>query len=125
MERFSKPYGPLFDIKSSFYESNETHLADANAINKVYSQQPIRTRCKACGSQLPTSSDFRNHGVSYTICPNCTHCNGFHDDTLEFTDYLYKSDDGSNYSSNYLSNYKSRIDSIYAPKAEFLTSSLK
>jgi len=65
------------------------------------------------------------HGVPYCICLKCGHFNGLHEDTIEFSNFLYFDEDGKGYATNYKENYSARVVDIYKPKVEFLIECLK
>ena len=117
--KFSKPSVAVIRNKTSFFEENEKHLNHVRNVNNFYKKQPPRDNCKTCGSLLE-EIDIFIHNVPYSICKNCNHFNGRHEDTKEFAEFLYSDSDGEDYSKNYLNNFKSRVDDIYIPKAEFL-----
>lgn len=123
--RLSKSLLDISAIKKSFLENNDSLLYRALRINATYNNQPRRTNCKSCLADLPSASDFVNHNSPYSICRNCGHLNGLHDDTQEFSDSLYKNDNGSDYSQNYLTDYDQRVTNIYRPKLDFLISQLQ
>ena len=116
----------ILSIKNGFLEQNDEHLRNSLSINQQYNRQDLRKLCKNC--QLPLRqnySDFTNHGVNYKICEECSHLNGERDDSIKFTQWLYKDDGGSNYPSNYLDDYENRVSNIYLPKAKYLIDSLR
>lgn len=125
MKRYSKPLGQLLDFKQEFFQMNDLCLEELKIMASIYRDQPRRVACKNCEYQLNFTECFTNFGVEYTFCSRCGHCNGAHDDTDTFADYLYR---GNSYSRNYLSTdieqYKSRVREIYLPKASFLKEAL-
>ncbi|ABV51087.1 Hypothetical protein P9215_14741 [Prochlorococcus marinus str. MIT 9215] len=122
---FSKSLLDILSLKNGFLEKNDHHLKDALLINQKYNLQDLRKQCKNCQLTLKQNYfDFTNHGVNYKICEECGHLNGERDDSIEFTQWLYKDDGGSHYSENYLEDYESRVSNIYLPKAKFLKDSL-
>ena len=123
---FSKSLIDILSIKNGFMEANDEHLRNSLLINQKYNLQELRKQCKNCQFPLRQNySDFSNHGVNYKICEECGHLNGERDDSIEFTQWLYKDDGGTNYSPNYLDDYKNRISNIYLPKAKYLKDSLR
>ena len=125
MKKYSKSSNFYRNIKSSFYNRNESLLKAELDRNRVYLKQPPRDKCKLCGSKLPETIDFTKHLVSYKFCRKCDHLNGIHDDTLNFAKEIYSNEDGSDYSKLYLEdNYNDRINHIYLPKADFLIDQL-
>ncbi|MDA9683522.1 class I SAM-dependent methyltransferase [Prochlorococcus sp. AH-736-P10] len=125
--KFSKSLLDISEIKKDFLSDNENLISRTKRLNEIYNNQPIRKFCKNCATKIDIQEnkfDFKNHEVEYHICPECGHLNGSKEDTKEFTEYLYKSEGGTNYSSNYLKNYNERIKKIYLPKANYLADSL-
>ncbi|MGJ4753224.1 class I SAM-dependent methyltransferase [Leptospira kmetyi] len=128
-QQYGKPSAPLLLQKKSFIEENVKHLNNQRNIASIYIQQPIRKNCKNCDQKLSEKNDFVKDRIGYKICPNCTHLNGANEDTNEFCETAYSSDDGKNYAENYVSenieSYNYRVATIYVPKAEFLATSLR
>jgi hypothetical protein len=127
IEIYGKPSGPLLTLKKSFIEENDEFLEKSQKIDRIYSQQARRVRCKNCDHVLDTES-FSKQGVVYGICTQCGHLNGFYQDTKEFCSSVYTDDDGDSYALNYSSQskhaYEQRVVDIYMPKAEFLRDTL-
>lgn len=122
---YSKSSGFYIDTKSDFFDANDSLLINAERQNESYIQQPTRTKCKICNQEISTESDFLSHQVRYVFCDNCGHLNGVHEETKSFIETLYIQADGEDYAKNYLdANFANRTDLIYAPKLEFLCSSL-
>lgn len=119
IQRFSKPSLAVIKNKKSFFLENEKHLQHVKAVNRFYCEQPPRDNCMICNEDLG-EIDLIIHGVNYSLCKNCNQLNGRHQDTKEFSDYLYSDSDGSSYSKNYLNDYNSRVQDIYIPKVDFL-----
>ena len=117
--KYSKPSIAVIKNKTSFFEQNDKHLNHVRSVNDFYKKQPQRNHCKTCSKELG-EVDLLIHDVPYSLCVNCNHLNGRHEDTREFAEFLYSDSDGEEYSQNYLNNYNSRVADIYSPKAEFL-----
>ena len=119
--RFSKSYSNILNIKKDFYKNNNFNLKIAMKINNFYRKQKKRKKCKACKKKI---KDFfiKNFGIYYALCPKCNHLNGKYEDTDKFTNWLYYSSSGDNYSRNYLTNFHKRVKNIYLPKVDFLKS---
>ena len=117
--KFSKPSKAVIKNKSSFFNDNDLLLEKVKKVNSLYLSQPKRTRCKTCGSVIKDIT-LEIHDIPYSICKNCGHFNGLHEDTEEFAKFLYSDDEGKNYSSNYIQDYKNRVTDIYEPKVNFL-----
>ena len=117
--KFSKPSVAVIKNKTSFFQQNERHLNHVQNVNEFYKKQPSRDKCKTCEEPLE-ETDLIIHDVPYSLCQNCNHLNGRHEDTKEFAEFLYSDSDGEDYSKNYLNDFQSRVDDIYVPKADFL-----
>ena len=122
--KYSKPSIAVIKNKTSFFEENDKHLQYVREVNNIYLKQPLREKCKTCGTDVG-AVDLKVHGVPYNVCRNCGHLNGLHQDTEEFANYLYSQSDGENYSTNYKNNYMARVNDIYLPKVEFLQEVLR
>jgi hypothetical protein len=132
MEKYGKPIGDILDYKTHFWENNQEELLKRKNVAGKYREQPKRTGCKICGSELHSDLDsFERFNVEYIICGDCGHLNGGHIETESFVNYLYKDDEDQEveYSSEYIEEnsklYESRLQDIYVPKAEFLFEALK
>jgi len=124
VQKYGKSSADVIAQKNSFFEENAKHLAVEKKIAKVYTEQPLRTRCKNCDSILPDGFDFVEVDTEYLFCDVCGHLNGRYEDSDAFCDYVYNSDAGESYGLNYSvadrEAYKRRMETIYLPKAEFL-----
>lgn len=127
--QYGKSSTSLIMQKKSFFEENNKHIDKQKKISKVYTSQPLRKLCKNCGKILSQRIDFTKDKINYKICSVCTHLNGENEDTNNFCETVYTSEEGKNYAENYdsndLDNFNYRVFSIYMPKAEFLFTSLK
>jgi 2-polyprenyl-3-methyl-5-hydroxy-6-metoxy-1,4-benzoquinol methylase len=128
-KQYGKPSTALLMQKKSFFEENNKHINKQKEISDIYISQPLRKLCKNCDTNMSEKIDFIKDSISYKICTKCSHLNGTYEDTNEFCETVYTSDDGKNYAENYeandLENFNYRVTSIYMPKAEFLFTSLK
>jgi 2-polyprenyl-3-methyl-5-hydroxy-6-metoxy-1,4-benzoquinol methylase len=119
----------MFDIlnaKASFFKDNEKWLAEANRVWKIYKEQPARKNCKLCGNALKHEKLFSSNGVDFLLCDTCGHLNGECQDTDDFSRAVYSGESlGEFYKESSLEQYISRMESIYIPKALFLSDSLK
>ena len=122
--KFSKPSIAVIKNKASFFNENESLLKRIKKINTYYVEQPKRTNCKTCSEKID-KPHLMVHGVPYCICLKCGHFNGLHEDTIEFSNFLYFDEDGKGYATNYKENYSARVVDIYKPKVEFLIECLK
>lgn len=121
--QYSKKYD-IFDIKSSFFNENKINLNKSIKVNKIYSNQQQRTKCKNCKRKLLGVS-FKTFKIKYILCKNCNHLNGMYEDTENFVNYLYAEKKGLNYYKNYFNDFEKRIKKIYNPKIVFLKKIIK
>lgn len=122
--KYSKSTDFYLDTKKDFFDANDKLLQKAESQNRLYAAQPRRKECKLCRHVLPETCDFSSHGVGYVFCTECTHLNGRYEDTREFVEQLYISDDGVEYSQAYIdTNFHQRTQEIYLPKIDFLLES--
>lgn len=128
IEQYGKTSASLIMQKQSFFDENEKHVNKQRDIAKIYTKQPLRTKCKNCSKPLNLKFDFTKDGIEYKICNSCSHLNGAYEDTDEFCEMVYTGDDGKAYAQNYevesIEDYNRRVSSIYLPKAEFLYTSI-
>lgn len=111
-EKFSKPASDILAIKAAFFDDNDAHRDLALRFNDVYKAQPERKNCKNCGTPI-NGADFTNFDVGYSICDECGHFNGMHEDTDEFHAKLYVSEGGADYAKNYLeTDFNERVENI-------------
>ena len=123
--KYGKSSSALMDIKKDFFVNNSSLLQERLRIAELYNQQPKRKLCKLCLEPIKQEVDFTSHGIDYYICSTCGHLNGAHEETTNFTEQLYITDDyGSSYNEQELSKYNTRVKNIYLPKMEFLLESL-
>ena len=124
-KKYSKPFGNLNSLKTSFFNDNDGMLDMADGMADVLLMQPKRTKCKICGASLG-SPLFRSHRIGYIECPSCGHLNSECEDTDDFASKVYIEDDYSkNYSAADSASFIKRRDMIYIPKAEYLRDCLK
>lgn len=120
VKKFSKPFGNLNSLKTSFFENNDGMLKMADGMADVLLAQSKRTTCKICGSSLPAPL-YKSHKIGYIACEKCGHLNSECEDNDNFASKVYVEDDYSkNYSSSDKDAYLTRRDMIYIPKAEYL-----
>lgn len=118
--KYSKPFGNLNSMKTSFFNNNDGMLKMADGMADVLLSQPKRTTCKICGSELKEPL-LRSHRIGYIECENCGHLNSECEDNDVFASKVYVEDDYSkNYSEADKAAYEKRLTSIYIPKAEYL-----
>ncbi len=124
-KKYSKPFGNLNSLKTSFFNNNDGMLEMADGMADVLLMQPKRTKCKICGAKLGKPL-YTSHRIGYIECPSCGHLNSECEDTDDFASKVYVEDDYSkNYSAADKESYIKRRDMIYAPKAEYLRDCLK
>ena len=124
-KKYSKPFGDLNTLKTSFFDNNDGMLDMADGMADVLLMQPKRTKCKICGAKL-SSPLYHSHRIGYIECSECGHLNSECEDTDDFASKVYVEDDYSkNYSAADKENYDRRRDMIYIPKAEYLRDCLK
>lgn len=124
-KKYSKPFGNLNSMKTSFFENNDGMLAMADGMADILLAQPERTNCKICGSKLPDKF-FTSHRIGYKKCDVCGHLNSECVDNDEFASKVYVEDDYSkNYSAADKASYEKRLESIYIPKAQYLKECLE
>lgn len=119
-KKYSKPFGNLNSMKTSFFENNDGMLEMADGMADILLKQPERIYCKICGSKL-SDPFFTSHRIGYKKCDVCGHLNSECEDNDEFASKVYVEDDYSkNYSAADKEAYEKRLTSIYIPKAEYL-----
>lgn len=124
-KKYSKPFGNLNSLKTSFFENNDGMLKMADSMADVLLAQPKRTNCKICNTALPALL-YTSHKIGYIECPKCGHLNSECEDTDDFASKVYIEDDYSkNYSASDKEGYLRRMNMIYIPKAEYLADCLK
>ncbi len=124
-KKYSKPFGGLNSLKTTFFDNNDGMLEMADGMADVLLMQPKRTKCKICGSPLAKPL-FTSHRIGYIECEKCGHLNSECEDTDDFASKVYVEDDYSkNYSAADKESFIRRRDMIYIPKAEYLRDCLK
>lgn len=121
--KFGKSVDALMAIKAGTLSENDAIQGRLDEIAAEYARQPRRVCCKNCALPIAGES-FRKRGIGYAICERCGHLSGLHEDTDQFCEMVYTSNDGGDYAAAYLEGaadaYRGRVDAIYRPKAEFL-----
>jgi len=124
-KKYSKPFGDLNSLKTTFFDNNDGMLDMADHMADVLLMQPKRTTCKICGAKLGNPL-YVSHRIGYIECSECGHLNSECEDTDDFASAVYIEDDYSkNYSASDKESYIRRRDMIYIPKAEYLRDCLK
>lgn len=120
--KYGKKFQDISSIKKNFLFENDILLKKQKKIAKLYTNQPIRKKCKLC-EKILLGRSFFNHNIEYIQCKKCSHVNGKFKDTDSFSKKIYESED-INYSKTYKSNdyqkFLNRKKKIYDPKAKFL-----
>ena len=88
-KKYSKPFGKLNSLKTSFFENNDGMLQMADGMADVLLMQPKRTVCKICGKPL-SEPLYRSHRIGYAECPNCGHLNSECVDNDEFANHKFE-----------------------------------
>jgi hypothetical protein len=121
--KYGKPSKEMLAHKQDFFLNNDVLLSNSIDLNKLYSQQPERTKCKNCNAAI-AKTDFTKLYVDYSVCEKCGHLNGKNEDSDFFVSHVYTDNKGLNYSKNYSGKtkviYDKRTDDIYMPKVQFL-----
>jgi len=127
MKKYGKTIGDILSIKSYFVKKNDKLVKEEKESVSFYKLQPKRLYCKICSSTLEKVSLVRK-GINYFQCVTCGHLNGGFEDTSEFLDFHYTSDNSDDYRREYQridkESYIKKVNNIYAPKVEFLLESL-
>lgn len=130
INRFTKPIGHMFSYKTSFFDNNAT-LVDGDLPKfTMYTEQPLRTCCKMCLEDVANCPVIGSiHGSEWRQCSRCTHVFGVHEDTVEYSSFLYLAEKGADYGAVYNDQdeaaYTSRVQDVYVPKIEFLFEALR
>lgn len=127
IDRFGKEFEGYRQVKSFFYdlECNEYYLEQQRRTDALYMQQPRRTHCKICRTQLGEVL-FTLGEIDFHLCPNCEHLNGAYQDTAEFCEIIYGDSDKldvgpkNHYEDADKAAYRDRANKIYKPKADYL-----
>lgn len=123
--KYSKPFGNLNSMKTSFFNNNDGMLEMADGMADVLLSQPKREHCKICGNKL-NNPLLRSHRIGYIQCDKCGHLNSECEDNDVFASKVYVEDDYSkNYSEADVEAYEKRLTSIYTPKAQYLKECLE
>lgn len=130
MIRFGKSSADYIRMRKSLVGADRpgAGLEGFHRVSALYRSQPRRERCVVCSAALGPSI-FTLFEVGYTICPDCGHFNGLHEDTAEFARALYEQQAAAaplseTYGDGDAAAYARRLGSVYTPKAEFLRDAL-
>ena len=122
--KYSKKISDVSEIKKDFFSVNKDYLKKAIKENELYISQIKRKNCKNCNFKI-NKVIFESHKVKYTICSRCSHLNGIYEDTNDFINKIYLTEEGSNYVFPYKKDFNLRVKKIYTPKIDFLKDTLK
>ena len=127
IKRYGKSLVDILSIKSNFISENDAYMAREQIVSNEYRKQRTRKACKLCSTELPDEILFLSHGTGYKECSMCTHLNGEHEDTQEFAQWAYVSEDYGDldYYEHCKEKFIDRISAIYKPKVSFLLDSLE
>ncbi len=128
MIRYGKSNAEYMKQKAIFYDldANGSWVERAKEIGAIYCEQPKRPGCVVCGTPFAKPL-FVLHGATYSLCGECGHFNGHHQDTPDFARRLYATgmNEGAEvYSDRDREAFLGRVRSIYVPKAEFMRDAL-
>lgn len=123
--RYGKPSGNIIDLRRRFWDpvgQDEAHRENLEIV-ALYRQQPLRTACKNCAAAQGAPT-FRKQEIDYFLCDRCGHLNGAFEDTEAFYAAQFTDAGGvhaaQHYSAPSPEAYQERVNSIYAPKVDFL-----
>lgn len=128
MIKFGKSNAEYLKAKSYYLEAESNQYWSSKAVraSAKYAEQPARTHCVVCEAELGAPI-FQYLGAAYAMCSECGHLNGVHEDTLEFSRFLYEEDHGdavTAYDDESMETFMGRMRSVYLPKAQFLVDAL-
>ena len=128
--KYSKSVGDIIKIKSDFFEKNEEMLKLSAHQADALLAQPKRAVCKICHGKIGEDAGqevlYQSQRMRYFLCSICGHVNSEYEDNEDFAARVYIDDDYlANYSESDRKKYEARRDTIYIPKAEFLTDALR
>jgi hypothetical protein len=123
--RYGKPSAPFLDLKRNFFDpvQQDELIKESGRLYDIYRAQPPRTRCKNCEAPMGPVT-FVKQNISYHICPECTHLNGYYEDTEPFYRAFFSDNGGevvaSHYSAPDRDAFEQRVAAVYRPKLDFL-----
>ena len=123
--RYGKPSGPLLALDRDFFDPvlQDDLVKQSARLYDVYRAQPPRSNCKNCGAPIGPVT-FVKQNISYHACPQCTHLNGYYQDTEAVHRAFFSDDDGKvvagDYWDNDIKEFDRRVGVIYRPKLDFL-----
>lgn len=127
LRKYSKSYGNMWQLKKSLTENDKAMAEQDAKCRDIYRKQPERIACKLCGAKAANKRmSFDVSGIEYWTCGKCGHINGAYQDTKEFCDAIYAKNSGYGDTYRDLSEdvFRRRVETVYAPKADFLRQSL-
>jgi hypothetical protein len=123
--RYGKPSAPFLELRRNFFDPLEQDalIEESARLYDLYRSQPPRTVCKNCGAPMGPVT-FIKQDISYHTCPQCTHLNGYYDDTERFYRALFSDAGGevvaSHYSAPDRAAFDQRVEAVYRPKLDFI-----
>ena len=122
---YGKSVGEILKIKNDFFEHNDKMLELSGHQADALLRQPERRVCKICGEPISGERLYTSQRMDYFLCGKCGHVNSKYEDTEDFANAVYISDNYEyNYSEADKAAYLNRMENIYIPKARFLLESL-
>ncbi len=122
---YGKSVGEILKIKNDFFEHNDKMLELSAHQADALLRQKERTTCKICHEPISGEKLYTSQRMDYYLCPKCGHLNSKYEDTDDFANAVYISDNYEyNYSEADKAAYLNRMNNIYIPKAKFLLESL-
>ena len=95
---YGKSVGEILKIKNDFFEHNDKMLELSAHQADALLRQPERRVCKICGEPISGERLYTSQRMDYFLCKKCGHVNSRYEDTDEFANAVYISD---NYEYNY------------------------
>ena len=122
---YGKSVGEILKIKNDFFEHNDKMLELSSHQADALLRQPERRVCKICGEPISGEKLYTSQRMDYFLCKKCGHVNSRYEDTEDFANAVYISDNYEyNYSEADKAAYLNRMENIYIPKAKFLLETL-
>ena len=128
MIRYGKSSEEYLKHKAVFYDpdANRRWSNLAKRIGALYCRQPPRDGCVVCGAAFGEPA-FILHGAPYSLCGDCGHFNGHHEDTPEFAACLYEAgmnETAAVYADRTRASFMERVRGIYDAKVAFMCDAL-
>lgn len=123
--RFSKPSAPFLELQRNFFDPVEQDalVEESSRLYDLYRSQPPRRVCKNCGAPMGPPT-FVKQDISYHVCPDCTHLNGYYEDTEPFYRAFFSDDGGEHVAGHYTAPdreaFEQRVEAVYRAKLDFI-----